>query len=600
MGMAFASQDELKISMQLIPAVDPAATFTSVVVKQTAPTTQTIPVTVSNPEWKAKVPATANGGRVVFTVEWTLKGNPDTSYKGITTVTLTRENDLPVITIDTEGAGTVTRMVAPPPPPPPRIPCLNEACDPEGRPRFPIQIPWLHEDPGHPGQAADPKVLVLAILYAVFVSQIEQLGPATTPAVADAHAKLANALNLAAWRLFYDNPPADQRLSLVDALKRLFECWCKSLLYKGPRCEPGCGTHGVVIGCAMVEGGSLRMVDPWGGRRWVMHYPLLAHWGQQFGITPPDALASKFFDLICCIAHAYPGTSGTSPVPGTAPTGTIFAAAPAGNASVFPLGASTLVFAQPANVPAHLASAGVTPARTVALNPIEFVARVAEALVPRAGAAPAAGGGFVHYTVSGIPELNFVTPAGAATGAATSAAPAPAQPQPSPSAPAAPAASGHLAEFVRSSFVTGAAVPALLRSFAETLTHNLLAALPIDVSNDAQRAVREKIASANIRSLAALLDRDPDRIHTDVLAGASTAALAAILALNEDQASSAIKLVGDTLNQMGSESRVVSRDDLRKPTALKAFKKAITTGLDGLLSAQEVSAEVDRALANGG
>ena len=143
-------------------------------------------------------------------------------------------------------------------------------------------------------------------------------------------------------------------------------------------------------------------------------------------------------------------------------------------------------------------------------------------------------------------------------------------------------------------------MPALLRSFAETLTHSLLAALPIDVETDGERALRETMATANIRTLAALLDRDPDRLHIDVLARANAAGLAAILATNEERASSVATLVGDTVHEMGTEGRLMSRDDLRKPAALKAFKKAITEGLHGLLSARIVGAEVDRALANGG
>ena len=47
----------------------------------------------------------------------------------------------------------------------------------------------------------------------------------------------------------------------------------------------------------------IERIDPWGGRRWVMHYPLLSYWGEQFGIVPPDVLASRIFALICCLAR---------------------------------------------------------------------------------------------------------------------------------------------------------------------------------------------------------------------------------------------------------------------------------------------------------
>jgi hypothetical protein len=347
----------------------------------------------------------------------------------------------------------------------------------------------------------------------------------------------------------------------------------------------------------MVEGGALRMVDPWGGRRWVMHYPLLAHWGKQFGIAPPDALASKFFDMICCVAHAYPARGDNTPMltPGAVPGMNMMA----NHVSVVPLGASTLVFDQPMNVPSHMAHAGVSPERTVAVNPIEFVSRVVEALTTGPGGARAAGGGFIHYTVIGIPELNFVTPA-AATESPAGAAPSR---QPAAGAPGSAGRGGHLAEFVRGAIASRAkptAVPALLRSFAETLTRGLLSALPIDVETDAERALRETLTAADIPSIAALLDRDADRIHVDVLGRANAAGLARILAANEERASAVATRVGDTVLELASEGRLVSRDDLRPPALLKAFKKAITEGLQGALSAKIVSAEVDRAIADGG
>ena len=49
----------------------------------------------------------------------------------------------------------------------------------------------------------------------------------------------------------------------LSYLRRLFQAWCKALLYPGPRCECGCDPHGVVIGCAVVESGTIGMVDPW-------------------------------------------------------------------------------------------------------------------------------------------------------------------------------------------------------------------------------------------------------------------------------------------------------------------------------------------------
>ena len=57
----------------------------------------------------------------------------------------------------------------------------------------------------------------------------------------------------------------------------------------------------VVIGCAVIEGGTISHIDPFGGRRHVIHYPLLSHWGAQFGLAPLDITASTFFSKICCL-----------------------------------------------------------------------------------------------------------------------------------------------------------------------------------------------------------------------------------------------------------------------------------------------------------
>jgi hypothetical protein len=82
------------------------------------------------------------------------------------------------------------------------------------------------------------------------------------------------------------------------------------LLWKGPEC---CGDlHGIVIGCAVVEGGTIPSIDPFGGRRHVVHYPLLEHWGAQFGIAPLDVIASRFFSKLCCVG-ALPSVSPARP-----------------------------------------------------------------------------------------------------------------------------------------------------------------------------------------------------------------------------------------------------------------------------------------------
>jgi hypothetical protein len=51
-----------------------------------------------------------------------------------------------------------------------------------------------------------------------------------------------------------------------------------------------------------VTGGTIGDIDPYGGRRWVMHGPLLGHWMGQLGMAPIDVTASRFMSQLCCVA----------------------------------------------------------------------------------------------------------------------------------------------------------------------------------------------------------------------------------------------------------------------------------------------------------
>ena len=250
---------------------------------------------------------------------------------------------------------------------------------------------------------------MLALLYALVVSKMTQ-APVNDVQVQKEMEKLGAAMQVTAWKIFYDDVPDTRRGDLMEALRQLLQAWCKGLLYPGPRCECGCDPHGVVVGCALVEGGTIRMVDPWGGRRWVVHYPLAAYWGKQFGIQPFDAIASKFFDLICCVAHLYPSSQGTQ-----VPTHTVFGrgvAADGVRTPIVSVSGSALIFDQAANLPGRFAEIGVTPDRRVSVSPMDFVARVVQALnAPAASGKPQAQEA-VLYTVAGLPELNFLTRSG--------------------------------------------------------------------------------------------------------------------------------------------------------------------------------------------
>ena len=438
------------------------------------------------------------------------------------------------------------------------FPCASEACDPEGRPRFPVAPPWLHEDPTEPGTAADPKVLVLAVLYAWLASEMARTKVGTPQEVRSAQLDTALALSRAVWRRFFATVPDTERYQLTDALQRLFQAWCKALLYPGPKCL--CDPHGVVIGCVLVDGGEIRMVDPWGGRRWVVHYPLLAYWGQQFGIMPLDAIASKFFDFLCCIAELpaprFPVRQGgvITDVAGSAGTG----AEPAvGRSSMVNLGRALLMFDTAAGAERRLSSLGLRAERSVALNPFDFVGRVSEIL--SAPTAAPANQPLVRYTAVGVPDLHFFTPGEAA---------------PAPAPPPADVRGGRLRELVRAAFAARparAAVPALLRELGEEVTRSLVASAPLEAPDEATRPVVERLAAAGVSTVGAVLGRHPESLHVEVLGRANPAELTQLLDEAERITRSTAKVVGDTLVSFAAERHLAARDALADPVITAEF-----------------------------
>jgi hypothetical protein len=293
------------------------------------------------------------------------------------------------------------------------FPCLTEACDAEGRPGFAL-MPFLHEDPTNPSHPADPKVIALAILYAFLAGEMARNQVGTPQEIQTARFELAQALYTSAWKLSFATTADTEKYQLTDALQRLFQAWCKALLYPGPKCL--CEPHGVVIGCALVSSGEIQMIDPWGDRRWVVHYPLLSYWGQQFGLMPLDAIASKLFDFICCISELagprFPvrQADGTSMVTRPSPLATLRPVEPAvGRSSMLNLGRSVLIFDEPEGAAQRIATLGLTPERRVALSAPEFVSRVVENLMAPS-APPIEPVRLVHFTLTGYPNFHLVAP----------------------------------------------------------------------------------------------------------------------------------------------------------------------------------------------
>ena len=444
--------------------------------------------------------------------------------------------------------------------PPAAFPCLSEPCGDGTRKLFPTTLPFLHPDPTNPGQPADGKVIMLALLYAYVTGTLAKYRAGTPYQVQSARLDVANMLGRVSSQLFFAAATTVQQNQLVAALQHLFEAWCRGLLYPGPTCR--CDPHGAVIGCTTVDGGVIQSVDPWGGRRWVVHYPLLAYWGQQFGIMPPDAIASKLFDLICCIA----GIGAARPMAATAATTSSFGTRqPSLTAQAIPLGRMMVFTGSDQDVTSSLAQANVQPARSLHLNPVDFIARVTRATEPTD---PAGGQPLVRLSVLGVPGIAIVMPDDEAptTSSATPAAPAVAASQATP-----------LTDVIRTAVAgrTKTPVPLLLRSLAETVATRVADVVPLEAATPSERPVVERLNEAGITSVAKVLDNDPEVLHDSVLQKESAPELAALLDRAEKSTQAVAKEVGDTLAAYAQEHGLAARNAFTDPRIAADFAKRL-------------------------
>jgi hypothetical protein len=204
-------------------------------------------------------------------------------------------------------------------------PCAGEPCAPprsddatvasdcgDGKPSAdptPV-LPWLNGDPTHETSAGDPKVLVLAALASWLVQMLVREQAGTSSEITSPRREIAQGIYRIAWLLLFGLPEGADPAALGITLRQLLEAWCDGALWTGPRC---CGDpHGIVIGCALVEGGTIKEIDQFGGRRYVVHYPLLEHWGAEFGLAPLDVIAMRFFSRVCCLAGLHALSADTS------------------------------------------------------------------------------------------------------------------------------------------------------------------------------------------------------------------------------------------------------------------------------------------------
>jgi hypothetical protein len=422
-----------------------------------------------------------------------------------------------------------------------RIPCLTEACDPEGGRLFPVTPPWMHDLPAGSGRSIDFQVLQAALNY---VRRIEGFSSAT---------------NLAAFNQ-----------QLVAQFSKLFDAWCRESLYRGPRCvnEP----HGVVIGCAVVDSkaGRIVSVDPWGGRRWVLHFPLITHWTGLAGVAPLDYLASKVFEFICCIA-SYGRRLTQKPVSPQLVAESNFAASELLSSSIA-LGTSQLVFDSEESLAKRTSNAKLAFRK---LGFAEFLQRTLSATV-QPSTQPINESAIV-YSLTGFDRFFLIVPE---TQVSES------RPDPKPVVPNPPLLdSDSIQKFVGRQISINneiKPIPRLLRSLNQDLSIKLMRAMPLAEPVASETRLLEQLKAAGIGTVAELLSADAERLLDEVLKGNFAMPLGSLLDSNDQQA---VKLVASVASVTRDQSPLGLnvRGDLQNKVLLKQFVKALVKQLNDSL-----------------
>jgi hypothetical protein len=304
----------------------------------------------------------------------------------------------------------------------------------------------------------------------------------------------------------------------------------------------------VVIGSVTVEAGNIADINPWGGRRYVVHYPLLAHWGEQLGIVPLDVMVSRLMSMVCCVA-AIPFPDFTTKVPGIGGRPIGVEAVPVGNAILSVAGSRN-------------SYAGKPVYRTEVLNQADFAARAARTINAPAGTQPAAG--YIRYELSGSPDVALLMPEFGVASAQL-------QPQ------------AETAEIIRSNRekrVLEAAredVPPLLEEFSEELVVNLLRITPVAVAEDSP--AMEGLKNAGTISAGSLLSRSPAEIQKKVLKGVDPKIVDDVVKHNDKLAADVTRMTTNVINKFAEEKNLVSFDELNTPENLAEFSKAVSSAI---------------------
>jgi hypothetical protein len=432
----------------------------------------------------------------------------------------------------------------------PKLPCLTESGNPKGAPLFPATPPWLH--------TGDPQGLSLATAYAYNAMTQAAAGSAGSSGSSSGQsgAQLAKDLYSTLWSAAYPQASATDPASRTALLQKLLQGWCQSLAYPGPTCQ--CCSHGVVIGSVRVEGGTIRYMDPWAGRRFVVHYPLLAHWGQQFGIMPLDAMASRLFHIICCVAHL----AAPSTLEARDGSFTRFGR----ESAMATLSGGRVLVESPQNIAKRFSALGVTPQKTVALQPLDFATRVLGAAFGAAGAGTTA---LVDYVPVGMPNVHLLAPEDVGA----------------PQTPTGPA-TGWLNALVQTALAPVPAPPPLLRGYAASLARHVLAVTPLVVADDgAQKSAADALSRFGVTNVASLVDHDPDTVLRNALGGTNADALNALLTAAEGLVRAVTPAVADAVSNYAIQASVSSRNAFTDSKHATAFGATLAARLQKLKAA---------------
>lgn len=477
-----------------------------------------------------------------------LNTNVSESYEEAWVESIVIKVTIPPVKMTTEAVEGVTR------------PCLSRPCSTNGAPLFPTSPPWLYGDPvnywsgyayGSGYDRSYLRGLWAAVIYQFLSWHFNNYRWNCVDVLSSESSDTLGLLDI-----FYNGADDDKRQRVLDALRQLLRDWCQESLYRGPQCTDD--PHGVVIGCVEVSGGDISSIDQWDGRRYVVHYPLLAHWAKQIGIAAPDVLVSRAMTMICCLGELQP--TGMD----------IWNHASSLDCYGYPYGYG---YGYPYAAPYTAAPTEAKTAKSPSLDMrrerlafSDFVAAAKRNLVNPPIARPDSR--FVRYELADNPAIAFVAP----------------DPQKVPTgltpAPDRELALSSVRRYIEES---SDEIPPLLEDVAIKLTTTALDIFPLRVQ--ARSPLRDRLIDARILTAGSVLRLAPSEIYTQVAKSREPRAITELVNEIRKVARDFAHLVARSIAQFSRERDVVSADELASDENRTAFADMLAAGLketDGL------------------